>query len=93
MKETTKYKSIAQGLSSLSLGISMVVAILLGVGVGIGLNKMFDNIWLLFLGIFWGVSASILNVYKAYKKQQKEFQSYIDEAKEVEDILNNRDAN
>ena len=91
MKKEIKYKDLAQGLSSLSLGISMVVAILLGVGIGILLNNTFDNIWLLFLGIFWGISASILNVYKAYKKQQKQFKSYEDEAKEVEDILNKRD--
>jgi F0F1-type ATP synthase assembly protein I len=86
MKEP-KYKNLATGLNHLSLGISMVVAVLIGVAIGIFLNNIFDNVWLLFLGIFWGVASAGLNVYKAYKKQQKEYEIFEQEAKEVEKIL------
>jgi ATP synthase protein I len=49
----------------------MVVAVLIGVGLGIGMKKLFGIPWLLWLGVFWGVAAAGLNVYKAYKKQMK----------------------
>ncbi len=69
-----KYKKIIEGAEGLSLGISMVVAVLLGVGIGYWMRRTFEYEWLFWLGIFWGVAAAILNVYKAYKKQQKEFE-------------------
>ena len=58
----------------LSLGISVVVAILMGIGLGIWMKNTFHNIWLLWLGIFWGVAAAILNIRIEYKKLQKEFE-------------------
>ena len=67
-----KYRKIIEGAEALSLGISIVVAILIGVGLGLWMKSMFHQAWLLWLGVFWGVAAAILNVYKAYKKQKKE---------------------
>jgi F0F1-type ATP synthase assembly protein I len=69
--EEPKFKKIAQGADSLSLGISMVVAVLIGVGIGIGLQKLTGAWWTLWIGVFIGVAAAILNVYKAYAKQKK----------------------
>ncbi len=69
-----RIKPIIEGVDSLSLGVSMVVAILIGVGIGIGLQKMFDVKWVLWIGVFIGVSAALLNVFKAYKKQLREFE-------------------
>ncbi len=69
-----RIKPIIEGVDSLSLGVSMVVAVLMGVGIGIGLQKLFDVQWVLWIGIFIGVAAAILNVYKAYKKQMREFE-------------------
>jgi len=64
-----KAKKIIEGANDLSLGISMVVAVLIGVGLGIGMKELFGIEWLFWLGVFWGVAAAGLNVYKAYKKQ------------------------
>ncbi len=69
-----KYRKIIEGAEGLSLGISIVVAVLLGVGLGYWMKKTFGYGWLFWLGVFWGVAAAILNVYKAYKKQQQEFE-------------------
>ena len=69
-----RIKPIIEGVDSLSLGVSMVVAVLMGVGIGIGLQKLFDAQWVLWIGVFIGVSAAILNVFKAYKKQMREFE-------------------
>lgn len=66
-----KAKQVVEGAYDLSLGISMVVAVVIGVGLGIGMKKLFGYEWLFWLGVFWGVAAAILNVYKAYKKQMK----------------------
>jgi len=68
-----RIKPVIEGVDSLSLGVSMVVAVLIGVGIGIGLQKLFDVKWVLWIGIFIGVSAAFLNVFKAYKKQMREF--------------------
>lgn len=68
-----RIKPIIEGVDSLSLGVSMVVAVLIGVGIGIGLQKLFDVKWVLWIGIFIGVAAAFLNVFKAYKKQMREF--------------------
>lgn len=68
-----KHQDKIEALDSLSLGISMVVAIILGVAIGLGLKSWTGYSWTLWLGVFWGVSAAILNVYKAYKKAQKSF--------------------
>lgn len=67
-----KLKDLANNISGLSLGISMIVAVGLGVGLGVVLKDTFNLSWLFWLGVFFGVGAAILNVYKAYKAQQKE---------------------
>ncbi|MDD3467153.1 MAG: AtpZ/AtpI family protein [Campylobacterales bacterium] len=67
-----KYKKTVEGLDQLSLGISIGVAILMGVGIGFGLKSLFNQTWLLWLGVFWGVGAAVNNIYKAYKKQKRE---------------------
>lgn len=68
MSEKPKLGRIIEGAEQLSLGISIVVAVLIGVGIGMLLKNWFNMPWLLWLGVFWGVSGAILNVYKAYKK-------------------------
>lgn len=69
-----RLKPIIEGAETLSLGISMVVAILIGVAIGLGLKKLTGITWLLWVGVAIGISAAILNVYKAYSKQYKEFE-------------------
>jgi len=69
--EEPKLKKIVVAADGLSLGISMVVAIVLGVGLGLFLKNLFDTPWLLWIGVFWGVGAAVLNVYKAYERQKK----------------------
>jgi F0F1-type ATP synthase assembly protein I len=69
-----RIKPIIEGAESLSLGISMVVAVLIGVAIGLGLRRLFDVEWLLWVGVFIGIAAAVLNVYKAYSKQYKEFE-------------------
>ncbi len=76
-----KYRKIIEGAEQLSLGISIVVAVLIGVGVGILMKNYFHQTWLLWLGVFWGVSAAILNVYKAYKKQMKSLDELKDDVR------------
>ena len=71
MKEEPKFKKIADAADGLSLGISMVVAVVMGVGIGLGLQKLTGAGWTLWIGVFIGVAAAILNVQKAYKKQKK----------------------
>jgi len=74
-----KYKFIAEGADTLSLGISIVVAVLIGVALGLGLKKLFEIDWLLWVGVFIGIAAAILNVYKAYSKQYKAFEKMAEE--------------
>jgi ATP synthase protein I len=57
----------------LSLGISIAVAVLIGIGIGIWLKNIFHQTWLLWLGVFWGVAAAILNIKKEYDKLKKEW--------------------
>jgi len=68
-----KHQDKVEALDNLSLGISMVVAIILGVAIGLGLKAWTGYSWMLWLGVFWGISAAVLNVYKAYKRAQKGF--------------------
>jgi len=70
-KEEPKLKKIVDAADGLSLGISMVVAVLIGVAIGIGLQKLTGAWWTLWIGVFIGVGAAVLNVYKAYAKQKK----------------------
>ena len=71
MQEEPKFKKVVDAADGLSLGISMVVAVLIGIGLGIGLQKLTEVWWTLWIGVFIGVSAAILNIYKAYSKQKK----------------------
>jgi len=69
-----RIKPIIEAADSLSLGVSMVVAVLMGVGIGWLLKSLTDVYWTFWIGIFIGISAAILNVYKAYSKQYKAMQ-------------------
>lgn len=69
-----RIKPIIEAADSLSLGISMVVAVLMGVGIGWLLRRLTDIGWLFWVGVAIGVAAAILNVYKAYSKQYKAFE-------------------
>ena len=69
-QEEPKLKKVVAAADGLSLGISIVVAVLLGVGLGLLMKNLFDTPWLLWVGVFWGVAAAVLNVYKAYEKQK-----------------------
>ena len=69
-----RVKPIIEGAESLSLGISMVVAVLMGVGIGLGLKYVTGATWTLWIGVAIGIAAAVLNVYKAYSKQYKEFE-------------------
>lgn len=71
MKEEPKFKKIVDAADGLSLGISMVVAVIIGVGIGLGLRNLTGAGWTFWIGVFIGIAAAILNVYKAYAKQKK----------------------
>lgn len=66
-----KHRDKIEALDNLSVGISMVAAIIIGFGIGYGLKILTEQAWTLWLGIFWGIAAAILNVYKAYKRAKK----------------------
>jgi F0F1-type ATP synthase assembly protein I len=72
-KEVPKHRGKLEALDNMSLGISIVVAILFGIGIGLLLKDWTGYTWTLWLGVFWGVAAAVLNVKKAYDKAQKEF--------------------
>lgn len=69
-----KHRDKIVGLDNLSLGISMVAAIGIGFAIGYGLKEWTGYSWTLWLGLFWGIAAAGLNIYKAYKRAQKEFE-------------------
>jgi len=69
-----RIKPIIEGAESLSLGISMVVAIIIGVGLGLLLKNLTGLTWTLFIGVGIGIAAAVLNVYKAYSKQYKVYE-------------------
>ncbi len=79
--QNPKFRSIIVGASGLSLGISIVVAILLGIGAGVLMQKIFDTFWVLFLGVFWGIAAAVLNVYKVYKAELRDFENLANDPK------------
>lgn len=66
-----KHRDKIEALDSLSVGISMVAAIVIGVLLGLGLKSLTGYTWTLWLGVFWGISAAGVNVYRAYKRAQK----------------------
>lgn len=70
-EEDPKFKKIVDAADGLSLGISIVVAVLIGVAIGVGLQKLTGAIWTLWIGVFIGIAAAVLNVYKAYDKQKR----------------------
>ncbi len=80
-EEKPKYAKIVEGADGLSLGISIVVAILLGVGVGMAMKALFEYDWLLWLGVFWGIGAAVMNIYKAYKKQVESYAEFKDDVR------------
>ncbi|WP_428025559.1 AtpZ/AtpI family protein [Arcobacter sp.] len=69
-----KHLGKLQALDNLSLGISIVAAVIIGFAIGYGLKQWTGYTWTLWLGIFWGIAAAGLNIYKAYKRAQKEFE-------------------
>jgi len=69
-----RIKPIIEAADSLSLGISMVVAVLMGVGIGWILKNVTGLYWTFWIGVVIGIAAAILNVYKAYRKQFKDFE-------------------
>lgn len=71
-EDSPKAQKIISGAYDLSLGISIVVAILLGLGIGYVMWRVSGLAWLLWVGIFWGVAAAGLNIYKAYKRTKAE---------------------
>ncbi|MGX2970901.1 AtpZ/AtpI family protein [Helicobacter sp. T3_23-1059] len=71
-EDSPKAQKIIDGAYDLSLGISIVVAVLLGLGIGYVMWRVSGILWLLWLGIFWGVAAAGLNIYKAYKRTKSE---------------------
>jgi F0F1-type ATP synthase assembly protein I len=73
-ENTPRIKPIIEAADSLSLGISIVVAVLMGVGIGWLLRSLTGIGWLFFVGVAIGIAAAILNVYKAYSKQYKEYE-------------------
>ena len=69
-----RIKPIIEAADSLSLGISMVVAVVMGVGIGWLLKNLTDIAWTFWIGVAIGIAAAILNVYKAYSKQYKAYE-------------------
>lgn len=69
-----KHQGKLKALDNLSLGISIVAAVVIGFGIGYGLKSWLGYDWLLWLGIFWGIAAAGLNIQKAYKRAQKEYE-------------------
>jgi F0F1-type ATP synthase assembly protein I len=78
-EEKTKVRQVVEAVDGLSLGISMVVAVIMGVGIGLVLKSWTGASWTLWIGIFIGVAAAILNVYKAYEKQRDGYEDLLKE--------------
>jgi len=78
-KEDPKLKKVVDAADGLSLGISMVVAVLIGVAIGLGLRNLTGAGWTLWIGVFIGVAAAVLNVYKAYDKQKRSLDELADD--------------
>jgi ATP synthase protein I len=78
-EKAPRIKPIIEAADSLSLGISMVVAVIMGVGIGWLLKSLTGVTWTFWIGVFIGIAAAILNVYKAYSKQYKVMQDLAEE--------------
>lgn len=74
VEQKPKHQDKVVALDNLSLGISIVAAIIIGFGIGYGLKQLTGYTWTLWVGIAWGIFAAILNIYKAYKRAQKQFE-------------------
>lgn len=74
--KSKKINTAIKAADSLSLGISIVVAILMGFGIGWGLKELTGSNWGLSIGIVIGVGAAINNIYKAYKSQVKSYAEF-----------------
>jgi len=72
--EKPKARQIVEAVDSLSLGISIVVAVAMGIGIGMVLRSLTGAGWTLWIGVFIGVAAAILNVYKVYEKQKEDYE-------------------
>ncbi|MBD3841225.1 MAG: AtpZ/AtpI family protein [Campylobacterales bacterium] len=81
VNQTPKHKDKIEALDNMSLGISIVVAIALGVGLGLLLKSWTGYTWTLWIGVFYGIAAAILNVQKAYKRAKKDLDKLADDPK------------
>ena len=81
MEKKGKIGKTIEGADKLSLGISIVVAILMGIGIGVWMKNTFHQGWLLWLGVFWGVAAAVMNIKIAYKKLKKELDEVANDPK------------
>lgn len=70
LKRAKTVNTVIKAAKDTSLGISIVVAIILGVLIGLYLRYLTGELWTLFIGVFIGLAAAVLNVYKAYKQLQ-----------------------
>ncbi|ACM92708.1 conserved hypothetical protein [Nautilia profundicola AmH] len=86
-----KLGKTVEGAEKLSLGISIVVAILMGIGVGILLKKWTGYSWTLWLGVFWGVAAAIMNIKIEYNKLKKDFDKVAKDPKYKNYKMNTKD--
>lgn len=73
-EKAPRVKPIIEAADSLSLGISIVIAIVMGVGIGFLLKSMTGVAWTLWIGVFIGIAAAILNIFKAYTKQKEMYE-------------------
>lgn len=80
-KEIPKHRDKVEALDNMSLGISIAVAIALGVGIGLLLKSWTGYAWTLWIGVFYGVAAAVLNVQKAYKRAKKDLDKLADDPK------------
>jgi F0F1-type ATP synthase assembly protein I len=74
-----KHQDKVVALDNLSLGISIVAAIGIGFAIGYGLKQWTGYTWTLWIGLAWGIAAAGLNVYRAYKRAQKEYEGMEDD--------------
>jgi len=93
-----RIKPIIEAADHLSLGISMVVAVIMGVGIGFLLKSITGVGWTMFIGVFIGIAAAILNVFKVYKKQKEGYEELAKEPryaikKQLEDEDDDEDYN
>ncbi|MCI0501784.1 MAG: AtpZ/AtpI family protein [Epsilonproteobacteria bacterium] len=80
-EEKPKHKDKIEALDNLSLGISIAVALAFGIGLGLLLKEWSGYTWTLWVGVFYGVAAAVLNVYKAYKKAKASLDELADDPK------------